>query len=234
MGRTSNGCKLYCDETELRACSESSVMAGSTTDVLEIIIPESQAGIRLDKVLAKLFPAYSRSQLQQWLKEGRIQVDDQLPLLRQAAQGGEIVRIQVPVSDPSEWQAQDLPLKVVHEDEHLVVLDKPTGLVVHPGAGNPDGTLANALLYRFPETTNLPRAGVVHRLDKDTSGLLVVARTAIARQQLIRDLEHHRVVRMYAAIVNGRILAGGPQRLELTIRLAVADLLAGPEWDGGA
>ena len=184
-------------------------MSGSTTDVLEIIIPESHAGIRLDKVLAKLFPAYSRSQLQQWLKEGRIQVDDHLPLLRQAAQGGEIVRVQVPVSDPSEWQAQDRPLKVVYEDEHLIVLDKPTGLVVHPGAGNPDGTLANALLYRFPETTNLPRAGVVHRLDKDTSGLLVVARTAIARQQLIRDLERHRVVRIYAAIVNGRILAGG-------------------------
>ena len=184
-------------------------MSGSTTDVLEIIIPESHAGIRLDKVLAKLFPAYSRSQLQQWLKEGRIQVDNQLPLLRQAAQGGEIVRVQVPVSGPSEWQAQDLPLKIVYEDKHLIVLDKPAGFVVHPGAGNPDGTLANALLYRFPETTNLPRAGVVHRLDKDTSGLLVVARTAIARQQLIRDLERHRVVRIYAAIVNGRMLAGG-------------------------
>ena len=160
-------------------------MTGLTSDVLEVIVPESQAGIRLDKVLAKLFPAYSRSQLQQWLKAGRIQVDNHLPLLRQAARGGELVRVQVPVSDPSEWQAQDLPLKVVYEDEHLIVLDKPSGLVVHPGAGNPDGTLANALLYRFPDTTKMPRAGVVHRLDKDTSGILLLGRSSKVEFSLV-------------------------------------------------
>ena len=184
-------------------------MAESVPDMLQVIVPESEAGIRLDKVLARLFTDFSRSQLQQWLKEGRIRVGERVPALRESAHSGDVITLDLPIDKPSVWHAQALPLNIVYEDAHLAVVDKPAGMVVHPGAGNWDTTLANALLHRYPESAGLPRAGIVHRLDKDTSGLLVVARTPAIRQHLIRDLERHEVARVYSVVVNGRIIAGG-------------------------
>ena len=177
--------------------------------VLEVFIPMDAAGGRLDKVLASLFPSYSRSQLQQWLREGRLTIGGLIPSQRQAVIGGEHIRLVIPAQPSEDWQPQQLPLQVIYEDSEIVVLDKPAGLVVHPGAGNPDMTLANGILYRYPETQVLPRAGVVHRLDKGTTGLLVVARTPTARQQLVRDLEARKVERTYLALVNGAPVAGG-------------------------
>ncbi len=174
------------------------------------IIPHELAGTRLDQALARLFPEFSRSRLSEWIRRGLATVDQRQCRPRDRVAGGERVEISpAPVADSGRWQAQALDLVVVHEDEHLLVIDKPAGLVVHPGAGNPDGTLVNALLHRDPALAGVPRAGVVHRLDKDTSGLLVVARTLAAHKQLVDALKCRQVGREYLAIVNGAVSAGG-------------------------
>ena len=173
------------------------------------MIPVNAAGQRLDKVLASLFPPYSRSQLQSWLREGRMTMEGSIPSQRQIVRGGERLDLLVPKEAPQEWQPQPLPLQVVYEDSEIVVIDKPAGLVVHPGAGNPDATLANTILHHYPENRMLARAGIVHRLDKGTTGLLVVARTESTRQKLIEDLEARTIHRHYLALVHGRPVAGG-------------------------
>ena len=173
------------------------------------MIPVDAAGQRLDKVLASLFPPYSRSQLQSWLREGRMTMEGSIPSQRQIVRGGERLDLLVPKEAPQEWQPQPLPLQVVYEDSEIVVIDKPAGLVVHPGAGNPDATLANTILHHYPENRMLARAGIVHRLDKGTTGLLVVARTECTRQKLIKDLEARTIHRYYLALVHGRPVAGG-------------------------
>ena len=173
------------------------------------MIPVDAAGQRLDKVLASLFPPYSRSQLQNWLREGRMTMEGSIPSQRQIVRGGERLHLLVPKAASQEWRPQSLPLQVVYEDSEIVVIDKPAGLVVHPGAGNPDATLANAILHHYPENRMLARAGVVHRLDKGTTGLLVVARTESTRQKLIEDLEARTIHRYYLALVHGRPVAGG-------------------------
>ena len=173
------------------------------------MIPVDAAGQRLDKVLASLFPPYSRSQLQSWLREGRMTMEGSIPSQRQIVRGGERLDLLVPKEAPQEWQPQPLPLQVVYEDSEIVVIDKPAGLVVHPGAGNPDATLANSILHHYPENRMLARAGIVHRLDKGTTGLLVVARTESTRQKLIKDLEARTIHRHYLALVHGRPVAGG-------------------------
>ena len=173
------------------------------------MIPVDAAGQRLDKVLASLFPPYSRSQLQSWLREGRMTMEGSIPSQRQIVRGGERLDLLVPTEAPQEWQPQPLPLQVVYEDSEIVVIDKPAGLVVHPGAGNPDATLANTILHHYPENRMLARAGIVHRLDKGTTGLLVVARTESTRQKLIKDLEARTIHRHYLALVHGRPVAGG-------------------------
>jgi len=178
-------------------------------EIIAGAVPESSAGDRLDKVLPEVFPPYSRSQLQVWLKEGRILLNNSVPHGRLPVRGGEILTLDLPVVEPSSWVPQPVPLSVVFEDDHVVVIDKPAGLVVHPGAGNSTGTLANGILHRYPQTSQLPRAGVVHRLDKDTSGLLVVALTEAARGALIRALEHRDVQREYLSVVNGTPISGG-------------------------
>ncbi|MGA1695545.1 MAG: 23S rRNA pseudouridine(1911/1915/1917) synthase RluD [Arenicellales bacterium] len=178
-------------------------------EIIAGAVPESSAGDRLDKVLPEVFPPYSRSQLQVWLKEGRILLNNSVPHDRLPVRGGEILTLDLPVVEPSSWVPQPVPLSVVFEDDHVVVIDKPAGLVVHPGAGNSTGTLANGILHRYPQTAQLPRAGVVHRLDKDTSGLLVVALTEAARGALIRALEHRDVQREYLSVVNGTPISGG-------------------------
>jgi len=177
--------------------------------ILTARIPAEYAGRRLDQALAALFPDITRSQLQQWIEAGQVALDRRQPRKRDKVSGGETVEIQVPAPTVSESRPEAIPLDVVYEDDELLVVNKPPGLVVHPGAGNREHTLLNALLHHYPPAAQLPRAGIVHRLDKDTSGLLVVAKTERTRQRLIRALAKRTVEREYVAIVNGVLVAGG-------------------------
>ena len=175
---------------------------------LHIEIPDDQAGQRLDQALAQLRPEVTRSQWQQWIEQGRIQVNGETPRKRDRLRGGERVTVSVPAPKASGHAAEDIPLDIVFEDDAILVINKPPGLVAHPGAGNPEGTLLNALLHHAPALDALPRAGIVHRLDKDTSGLLVVAKTEAARQSLIEQLQDRSMSREYQAILNGVMVAG--------------------------
>lgn len=165
-------------------------------------------GMRIDKVIASLSTGHSRSAIQGWIKKGLVLVDDENPRQKDKMIGGEAVDIEVPETQDNEWLAQDIALDIVHEDEAMLVINKPAGLVVHPGAGNPDGTLLNGLLHYLPQLIKLPRAGIVHRLDKDTSGLMVVAKIEAARLGLIDQLVDHSVHREYLALVHGRVISG--------------------------
>ena len=167
------------------------------------------AGQRLDQALAVLFGDFSRSRLQQWIREGRVRVDGRVLRGRDRVSGGERVDLDAVLESQGEVQAQAIPLAVVYEDEHLLVIDKPADLVVHPAAGNWEGTLQNALLHADPGLAVLPRSGIVHRLDKDTSGLLVVARTPAAHRRLVEALQARAVKREYRALVAGVVVAGG-------------------------
>ena len=173
------------------------------------IVPESAAGRRLDAVLAELFPEYSRSRLSAWIKSGDVSVDGEQVRGRDPARGGETVSLSVVQDTQTHALPEDIPLDVVYEDADVIVIDKPAGLVVHPGAGNPTGTLVNALLHRDPTLELLPRAGIVHRLDKDTSGVMVVARTLEAHTSLVAQLSSREVHRQYLAIVVGALVSGG-------------------------
>jgi len=172
-------------------------------------IPAVAAGRRLDQVLAELFPDFSRSRLQQWVKAGEVRLNGAVVATRYKVVGGERVDIGVQLSVACEVQPQDIPLDLAYQDEHLLVINKPAGLVVHPAAGNPDGTLQNALLHYDPRLAALPRAGIVHRLDKDTSGLMMVARTLAAHKSLVEQLQVRQVHREYLALVQGEVTAGG-------------------------
>ena len=166
--------------------------------------------MRLDQALARLFPAHSRSRLQAWLKAGRITLDGAAADAKHKIWGGEALWVDAaPSQEVLAETAEDIPLALVHEDEHILVLDKPVGLVVHPGSGNWSGTLLNALLHHAPELAELPRAGIVHRLDKDTSGLMVVARTLEAHTDLVRQLQARTVRRHYYALVTGEVAGAG-------------------------
>lgn len=173
------------------------------------IVPTEAAGRRLDQVLAELFPDYSRSRLQDWIKLGQVTVDGHASRARDKVWGGEQVALVAIHSMESPWTGEDIALDLVYEDESILVINKPAGLVVHPAAGNWAGTLVNALLHRAPALAALPRAGVVHRLDKDTSGLLVVARTSAAHKSLVAQLQARTVQREYDAIAIGVMTAGG-------------------------
>ncbi|BAP55840.1 ribosomal large subunit pseudouridine synthase D [Thioploca ingrica] len=168
------------------------------------------AGYRLDKALAELFPTYSRARLQQWLSEGQVLIDT-TPRRRgkEKVQGGEKVQLTAQLEEQVTWQAQSLPLNLLYEDEAILVVNKPAGVVVHPGAGNPDETLVNALLHYAPELAQLPRAGIIHRLDKDTSGILAIARSLPAHTHLVAQLQQHQFKREYQAVVTGVFVAGG-------------------------
>ncbi len=177
--------------------------------VVRAEVPAECVGWRLDRVLPELFRGYSRAHLVAELKAGRLRLDGAEVAPRTLVHGGEVaewVREDRPVLGD---RPQDIALRVVYADAQLLVIDKPAGLVVHPGAGNPDGTLLNALLHHDPQLAGLPRAGIVHRLDKDTSGLLVVARSLPAQTALVAMLAAHAVRRRYVAIVNGVPVAGG-------------------------
>ena len=165
-------------------------------------------GQRLDKALVQLCEGHSRSTIQSWIKQGLVLLDDEQPRQKDKVLGGETIDIAVPEIRQGEWEAQDIDIEIVHQDEDMLVVNKPAGLVVHPGAGNPDLTLLNALLFHLPENRSLARAGIVHRLDKDTSGLMVVAKTESARLGLIDQLVDHSLHREYLALVIGRVISG--------------------------
>jgi len=180
------------------------------SEYLDTIIPYEMAGYRLDKALADLFPDYSRSRLQQWIREGQVRVDNVIKQRnRDKVQGGEKIQLLAQIEEQVRWQAQALPLNIVYEDENLLIINKPAGLVVHPGAGNADNTLVNALLNHAPELSQVPRAGIVHRLDKDTTGLLAVARTLTAHTYLVAQLQAKQFLKEYQAIVVGVMISGG-------------------------
>lgn len=172
------------------------------------VLPSEVAGLRLDQALVRLRPDITRSTWQLWMEDGRVLLNGAPARKRDRVAGGETVSVEIPPPKTSEHAAEAIPLVVVYEDEAIVVLDKPPGLVVHPGAGNAEGTLLNALLHHAPALAALPRAGIVHRLDKDTSGLMVVAKTEAARQRLIAQLDTRSMSREYLAVVNGVLIAG--------------------------
>jgi 23S rRNA pseudouridine1911/1915/1917 synthase len=176
------------------------------TGVRELVIPDAQGGQRLDQALATMLPEFSRNRIQNWIRARKIAVDDSWGTTRMKVIGGESVRVEVePDPDATPDSPEAIPLDVVFEDSMLLVINKPVGLVVHPGSGNRHGTLLNALLYRVPQVAELPRAGIVHRLDKDTSGLLVVAKTIRAHTDLVRQLQARTVKREYLALVYGEV-----------------------------
>jgi len=181
----------------------------SSIERIDRQIPADCAGMRLDQALAAMLPAYSRSRLQQWLKTGQLRVNGRVWRPRDAVAGGETVNGELVLETETAAAAQDIPLDIRYEDADLLILDKPAGLVAHPAAGNRDGTLVNALLHHAPELATLPRAGLVHRLDKDTTGLLVVARSLRAHTALVEQLQARRIEREYLAVVAGVPVAGG-------------------------
>ena len=182
-----------------------------------MVIPTRLSGMRLDQALAEMLPQYSRSRLQAWISSGAITLTGESATPKQRVWGGEQVDVQASAL-PSEVapQAEAIGLNIVHEDAAILVIDKPAGLVVHPGSGNWSGTLMNALLHHAPQLQVLPRAGIVHRLDKETSGLLVVAKTLEAQTDLVRQLQARSVKRQYLAVVEGR-LAQAEGRIEAPI-----------------
>ncbi|MEO6264461.1 MAG: 23S rRNA pseudouridine(1911/1915/1917) synthase RluD [Luteimonas sp.] len=199
------------------------------TEARTACVPETAAGRRFDAVLAELFPEFSRSRLSLWIKSGDVLLDGRPVRPRDPVRGGEAVSLTAVLDVQTEAEPEDIALHVLHEDEHVIVLDKPAGLVVHPGAGNPTGTLVNALLHRDPALAALPRAGIVHRLDKGTSGVMVVARSLPAHTALVAQLSARGVHRQYLAVVVGALVSGGTASAAIErhprdrIRMAVRD-----------
>jgi 23S rRNA pseudouridine1911/1915/1917 synthase len=175
-------------------------------DIRQLVIPDDQGGQRLDQALSRLLPEFSRNRIQNWIRARRISVDESWGTTKMKVSGGEAIRVEIePDYDATPDAPEAIPLNVVFEDRVMLVIDKPVGLVVHPGSGNPRGTLLNALLHHSPQMAELPRAGIVHRLDKDTSGLLVVAKTLTAYTDLVRQLQARTVKREYLALVYGEV-----------------------------
>ncbi len=176
---------------------------------LECQVPITRSGCRFDQVAAELFPQYSRARLQSWIRAGDLRLAGNVAKPNARLIGGEQLSLTTELQAEGEWVPQALELDLVHEDEHIIVINKAAGVVVHPAAGNPDGTLLNALLHHAPQVQAVPRAGIVHRLDKDTTGLMVVAKTLEAQTHLVKQLQARTVSREYDAIAQGHILTGG-------------------------
>ena len=172
---------------------------------LDARVPDDLAGMRLDQALARMAPEHSRSRLRAWIDAGRVTVDGAQWEAKRRVTGGERVAMSAPVGEPLVDLPEDIALDIVFEDDAIIVVDKPAGLVVHPGSGNREGTLLNALLHHDPALARVARAGIVHRLDKDTSGLMVVAKTPQAQTALVRQLAAHEVAREYVAVVTGDV-----------------------------
>ena len=178
-------------------------------ETLKIIIPERMTGQRLDVALSEMLPDYSRSKITAWIKSGEALINHKPFKPKDKVNGSEMVELTINQKQNNDWVSEDIPLNVVFEDEDMIVLNKAVGLVTHPGAGNWSGTLANALLHYEPKLATLDRAGIVHRLDKNTSGLMVVARNEKSQKNLVEQLQTHSVSREYSAIVYGHMVSGG-------------------------
>ena len=178
-------------------------------ETLTIIIPERMTGDRLDVALSEMLPDYSRSKITAWIKSGDALINNKAFKPKDKVNGSQIVILSLNKKQNNDWSAENIALNIVFEDEDIIIINKPFGLVTHPGAGNWNGTLANALLYYDPKLSKLDRAGIVHRLDKNTSGLMVIARNEKSQKYLVEQLQSHSVVREYSAIVYGHMISGG-------------------------
>ena len=180
-----------------------------TTIDLHALVPADLAGLRFDQIAAELFPDYSRARLQGWIRDGSLTVEGKALKPKERLFSGQRLDLSATLREDGRWQPEKIGLDVVYEDEAILVLNKPAGMVVHPGSGNPDGTLLNALLHHCPTLSLVPRVGIVHRLDKDTTGLMVVAKTVPAQTSLVQQLQARTVSREYEAVVEGVLVAGG-------------------------
>ena len=178
-------------------------------EILTIIIPERMTGDRLDVALSEMLPDYSRSKITAWIKSGDALINNKAFKPKDKVNGSQVVMLSLNKKQNNDWSAENIALNIVFEDEDIIIINKPFGLVTHPGAGNWNGTLANALLYYDPKLSKLDRAGVVHRLDKNTSGLMVIARNEKSQKYLVEQLQSHSVAREYSAIVYGHMISGG-------------------------
>jgi len=178
-------------------------------ETLTIIIPERMTGDRLDVALSVMLPDYSRSKITAWIKSGDALINNKAFKPKDKVNGSQMVMLSLNKKQNNDWSAENIALNIVFEDEDIIIINKPFGLVTHPGAGNWNGTLANALLYYDPKLSKLDRAGIVHRLDKNTSGLMVIARNEKSQKYLVEQLQSHSVVREYSAIVYGHMISGG-------------------------
>ena len=177
---------------------------------LSAVIPVDYTNLRLDQTLVKLFPNYSRENLKQWILDGSCLVNNKTSKPKYKVKGGEFIDLNATlVNKNSEYLAENLPINIIYEDPDLLIIDKPPNLVVHPGAGRWQGTLLNGLLYHTPELKLIPRAGIIHRLDQDTTGLMIIAKTLVAYNNLIKQFKNRSIVKIYEAIVIGDLIAGG-------------------------
>ncbi len=181
----------------------------SEIEHLSATVDDDLAGQRLDRVLAQIFSDYSRARLQQWVSDGVVLVDGKQLRSKDKLRGGEQIELTIELEEEVDSKPEAIPLNIIYEDESILVINKPVGLVVHPAAGNREGTMLNALLHHAPELSSVPRAGIVHRLDKDTSGLLVVARTLKSQKVLTEQIQRREFEREYQTVVNGVMTAGG-------------------------
>jgi 23S rRNA pseudouridine1911/1915/1917 synthase len=175
----------------------------------QITLPDELVGLRLDQALSKLLTGYSRTQIQEWIKNKEITVNSSPARSKDVVIGGESIEVNAELKAQPAWDAQAIPLDIIYEDQSLLIINKPIGMVVHPGTGNANNTLLNALLHHHPDLNKLPRAGIIHRLDKDTSGLLVVAKTAESLNDLSLQLKNRSISRIYQAIIFGILTSGG-------------------------
>jgi 23S rRNA pseudouridine1911/1915/1917 synthase len=176
---------------------------------LTTTITEELAGMRVDQALSELYPQYSRTRLQKWIKNNQVTIDNAFCKPKTKVSMGQKIEINAEIEPQDTWEPQPIKLNIVHEDEDIIIINKPINLVIHPAPGNPDQTLLNGLLYHHPQLIYLPRAGIVHRLDKNTSGLLVVAKNLAAHNHLVTELQNRKIKRQYEAIVHGVMISGG-------------------------
>ena len=177
--------------------------------ILTAEVPIESAGMRLDQILVEIFPDYSRNKLQTWIKAERVTVNGEQLKAKDRLEGGEAIILNAEEEEVTEYLPEDIPLDIIYQDDDILIINKPAGLVVHPGAGNWTGTLQNGLLFHLPDAATIPRSGIVHRIDKDTSGLLMIAKTLAAHHSLVEQLQAREIHREYLAVTIGRMTGGG-------------------------
>ena len=175
----------------------------------DFVVPLELSDMRFDHVMTELMPDYSRSRLQQWIKQGKIRINGEQLKPKEKIKVNDLIEVKAELESQGEWLPEDIPLNIVYQDDDILIINKPSNMVVHPAAGNYKGTLVNALLHHFPEIESVPRAGIVHRLDKDTTGLMVVAKTLKAHAHIVEQLQSREMGREYEAVVSGVMTGGG-------------------------